>query len=66
MFNSKTTFLGHGTSIDKLGFDVLNDLATLPPISVFGLLLMAISFGGLALQLTMFVKDGNFLLKILL
>ena len=48
VFTNKS-FLGYGNSIDKLGYDIINNIANLPPISVFGFLLMAISVGGLAL-----------------
>ena len=52
-------FIGYGKSIDKLGFDILDNLANLPPLSVLGFLLMAISMGGIALQLSTFIADGK-------
>ena len=52
-------FIGYGKSIDKLGFDILDNLANLPPLSVLGFLLMAISVGGIALQLSTFIADGK-------
>ena len=48
--------LGYGNSIEKLGIDIIDNLASLPPVSVFGLLLMVISFGGIALQMANICK----------
>ena len=48
--------LGYGNSIEKLGIDIIDNLASLPPVSVFGLLLMVISFSGIALQMANICK----------